>query len=221
MKATKKPVTIEFFTFDELKEIYLDDYPFTVNGKLLFNDIEAIDNENDETPIAFDITTLEGTMRMTDKDVLIVGVKGEIYPCKKDIFQETYEINVRQPGELVRVQKRENLNKVFVLDHPERIGNGCHQYAIDYQGAVDPRADETIHYINFQDGPRKLETSKHGVLDSDLLEIVLHRMNGFQDGKFATRENALVITHIELALMYLNKRVEDRIERNVLGTNNE
>lgn len=28
---------------------------------------------------------------MTDKDVLIVGVDGEIYPCKESIFNKTYD----------------------------------------------------------------------------------------------------------------------------------
>lgn len=60
-----------------------------------------------------------------------------------------------------------------------------------------------------------------GVLDTDLLEIVRDRLNDFQNGKFATRENAVALTHIEEALLWMNKRVEDRIERNVLGTNNK
>ena len=30
-------------------------------------------------------------MRMTPNDMLITGVQGEIYPCKKDIFEATYE----------------------------------------------------------------------------------------------------------------------------------
>ena len=36
-----------------------------------------------------------------------------------------------------------------------------------------------------------------------------------------TRETACALTHIEEALMWLNKRVEDRIERGVLGTYNK
>lgn len=60
-----------------------------------------------------------------------------------------------------------------------------------------------------------------GVLDTELLEIVRDRLIGFQQGKFATRENTLALTNIEQALLWLNKRVEDRIERNVLGTNKE
>jgi hypothetical protein len=34
---------------------------------------------------------MEGTMQMTPNDVLITGVKGEIYPCKIDVFEATYE----------------------------------------------------------------------------------------------------------------------------------
>ena len=30
-------------------------------------------------------------MKATDGDYIIKGVKGEFYPCRKDIFEETYE----------------------------------------------------------------------------------------------------------------------------------
>lgn len=35
--------------------------------------------------------TLEGEMRVSDGDWVIRGVQGEIYPCKPDIFEATYE----------------------------------------------------------------------------------------------------------------------------------
>ena len=37
------------------------------------------------------INTLEGTMVADETDYIIRGVNGEIYPCKADIFQKTYE----------------------------------------------------------------------------------------------------------------------------------
>lgn len=37
------------------------------------------------------IRTLEGTMRAEPGDWIIRGVKGELYPCKPDIFAATYE----------------------------------------------------------------------------------------------------------------------------------
>ena len=75
--------------------------------------------------------------------------------------------------------------------------------------------------IQFQNGARRLPDSVHGVLDTDLLEIVRDRLKGFQSGEYACRENACALTHIEEALMWLNRRVEDRIERCVIGTNNK
>jgi hypothetical protein len=38
-----------------------------------------------------DIPTLEGVMTAQPGDWIIKGVKGEVYPCKPDIFEATYE----------------------------------------------------------------------------------------------------------------------------------
>lgn len=116
---------------------------------------------------------------------------------------------------LSTIQKRENLNVVKAIDK-RGSGNANHLYKIE---AIVPD-DEDIPYtlIQFQNGARKDPNAIVGILDSDLLEIVRDRLKGFQAGEFATRENACALTHIEEALMWMNRRVEDRIERNVLGT---
>lgn len=41
--------------------------------------------------VDFTIKTLEGEMRADYGDWIIRGVKGELYPCKADIFAATYE----------------------------------------------------------------------------------------------------------------------------------
>lgn len=38
------------------------------------------------------IQTLEGLMKASVGDYIIEGIKGEYYPCKPDIFNETYEV---------------------------------------------------------------------------------------------------------------------------------
>lgn len=38
------------------------------------------------------IETLEGIMTASHRDYIIKGIKGEFYPCKPDIFEQTYEI---------------------------------------------------------------------------------------------------------------------------------
>ena len=113
---------------------------------------------------------------------------------------------------LFRIQKRNNLNEVFVVDAPHSISNGHHLYAIK------PNSLESI-LIPFQKGARGEEGSTQGVLDTDLLEIVRHRLDSFQRGQYATRENALALTAVETALMWLTKRAEDRYETGKLGTN--
>jgi len=39
----------------------------------------------------FEVETLEGVLKGKVGDYLLQGVKGELYPCDKEIFEETYE----------------------------------------------------------------------------------------------------------------------------------
>lgn len=119
---------------------------------------------------------------------------------------------------LLTIQKREKLNDVYRIGG-KGPGGAYHNYAIDFHVGKAPGRIEPFVEINFQEGPRKDPNSTKGVIDTDLLEIVRDRMKCFQDGDFASEYNQKALEHIEIALMYLNRRVEDRIERNVLGTN--
>lgn len=116
---------------------------------------------------------------------------------------------------LSTIQKRNNLNEVYRVDEPGP-GGACHEYTIKIPlGHGRGYMEDTFV---FQKGPRNEFDAQHGVLDTDLLEIVRDRLTAFQAGEYACRENALALTHIEEALLWMNKRVEDRAERNVLGT---
>ena len=46
------------------------------------------------TDVAYwlDIPTLEGVMKASPGDYIIRGVQGEFYPCKPNIFEDTYEV---------------------------------------------------------------------------------------------------------------------------------
>lgn len=120
------------------------------------------------------------------------------------------------------IQKRNNLNNIYAVDE-KGPGGANHKYVIEYE-TFDENKEKEIHKlleIQFQKGPRKSEDSIHGVLPPELLEVVRDVLKGFQSGKYPSEYNAKAIEHIELALMYLNRRVEDRSERNVLGTYNK
>lgn len=119
----------------------------------------------------------------------------------------------------MRIQREDNLNDVYYED---KIGpgNGRHHYQVYIKGNAETVANPLLD-IHFQEGPRNEPNSIHGVLEADLLEIVRHRLQCFNEGEFRTRENACALTHIEEALMWLNKRKDDRKERQVLGTYNK
>jgi len=81
-KYIKKPVEVEALQIhentSEIKEFIGE------NGDTY------IDDEERKTVVV--IYTLEGDMKATDGDYIIKGVKGEFYPCRGDIFEETYEL---------------------------------------------------------------------------------------------------------------------------------
>lgn len=78
---TKKPIKIQAVLYDGSKE--------SINAILELNKNKDILLENNELIIK----TLEGAMLASKGDYVIQGVKGELYPCKPDIFEKTYETN--------------------------------------------------------------------------------------------------------------------------------
>ena len=89
-KYKKIPVTIEAYTFDEMKDLEKKYGAVTCNESMLSSfeiNGRKIEQINTDT---YRIQTLEGYHDMTRDDMLIIGVKGEAYPCKIDIFEMTY-----------------------------------------------------------------------------------------------------------------------------------
>lgn len=99
------------------------------------------------------------------------------------------------------------------MDQPGQ-GNACHEYRIEYaQNGPACSAQE----VKFQNGPI-LESGVNGVSNESLLAIVEDRLLGFQSGAFACRENAIALTKVQEAMMWLQKRTLDRVRRGVEGT---
>lgn len=77
-KFRKKPVVIEAFRYG------IDGRPEWFCDLVTANQIITFETH-------CEIKTLEGIMRGEFGDSIILGVKGEVYPCKPDIFEMTYE----------------------------------------------------------------------------------------------------------------------------------
>lgn len=82
MKYRKKPVEIEAIQFE--------DTPERISEIAEFVGADICVNYNDPEHPYIPIDTLEGTMKANVGDYIIKGVKGEFYPCKPDIFEQTY-----------------------------------------------------------------------------------------------------------------------------------
>ena len=71
--------------------------PILVEAEQFFPDRKpwpegVIDLKNEAIEEGWGIQTLEGMMLVTPGDWIITGIAGEIYPCKPDIFEATYEL---------------------------------------------------------------------------------------------------------------------------------
>lgn len=84
MKYRKKPVVIEAFQF------YMDSSSPNWFNKALSSGEVFIDDDG-PNDVCYRIKTLEGLMIARPGDYIIQGIKGEIYPCKADIFEASYE----------------------------------------------------------------------------------------------------------------------------------
>ena len=75
--------------------------------------------------------------------------------------------------------------------------------------------------IAWQNGPLGREphrTPPNGAFVETVLSAVLQRIQYYQDSPFGCRENAIAITKIEEALLWLDKRTRDRETRQIEGT---
>ncbi len=84
MKYRKKPVVVEAVLWDgSLKAA--DEIATLMN--IPFEELQGLHTVS----MAIPIPTLEGLMKASIGDFIIKGIKGEVYPCKPDIFAATYD----------------------------------------------------------------------------------------------------------------------------------
>lgn len=116
--------------------------------------------------------------------------------------------------------------EIAVVDEPG-AGGACHSYRISgfdtgknaSAGAPDGYVTSfTMLPVLFQNGPIQEVGGVNGVSQEALLAILIDRLRSFQAGPYSCRDNAVALTHLEEALMWLQKRTRDRMARGVEGT---
>lgn len=89
MKYRKKPVVIEAIQWTGLN---LEEVKEFVGESLTYDIIDDAWKVGEGRPrVIMMIKTLEGDLKVSEKDFIIKGINGEFYPCNPAIFKKTYE----------------------------------------------------------------------------------------------------------------------------------
>ena len=109
----KKPVTIEAFKLgvDYIPDWFMDSV--TANEVILHGSSSGFNHIADTNA---DIHTLEGWHHANYGDYIIRGVKGELYPCKPDIFEMTYEMVDKSKTNADRIRAMRLIDANVVMD---------------------------------------------------------------------------------------------------------
>lgn len=97
-----------------------------------------------------------------------------------------------------------------------KIITPCHKYELASFEGGNPQTLQFIEKVPMAEGSQELITINDGTTNEEVLLVLIDRLTSL-NSKFPCRENAIVITKLEEALMWLNKRTADRQARNVEG----
>lgn len=90
--------------------------------------------------------------------------------------------------------------------------NAPHRFKI-----TNSKTGEVLQEIKFQEGPIK-EYGVNGIHNEDLINMVILRLQGFQNSEYKCEENEVAIQCLAEALYHLRRRTNNREKRGVEGT---
>ena len=95
-KYRKKPVVIEAFQMTKERRVDNSEWPSWLHESWQKDyeeesSLSCVDFPDSDGTDKLQIRTLEGIHLVNWNDFIIQGVQGELYPCKPDIFEQTYD----------------------------------------------------------------------------------------------------------------------------------
>lgn len=217
-KARKKPVVIDTVQFDgrNVEEI----------NAFVGQELESkVIDLKDGTGPAFTLTiqTLEGQHTASPGDWIIKGVNGEFYPCKPDIFDKTYDFVEKNevPKQTAQVITRTVFPSteptIFVFSEKGYLG-GCHRYVFnDSLGFKDGKAEYDKHSQVLQFVQKDEDGNMIPGVQSEQLVIALIDRTQKLNARFPSEFNERMMVGLEMFLKACQDRVQDRIDRGVMG----
>lgn len=103
-------------------------------------------------------------------------------------------------------------NHTNMLHEVEFTNNAPHYFQVR-----NASSNRILCDVHFQEGPVK-EVGVNGVFNEDIMNMVICRLEHFQESPFACKENEKALEHFKEGMMWLKMRTLDREARGVLGT---
>lgn len=108
--------------------------------------------------------------------------------------------------------------EIYAMGEAGPAGNH-NQYRVTYENPVAVSCnglESKVLTLQFQDGPVP-EVGTNGITIEALVGICIHRLEGFQAGKFPCQENQEALEHLKASLAALHSRTLKRMARGVEG----
>jgi hypothetical protein len=149
----------------------------------------------------------------SDQGYIVQRYNNHITWVPKDVFEEVYSEPIDNSVEMVEL-KHDLLttNYTRVVHEKNFKFNAPHLFHV-----TQSKGDEVLGIVHFQEGPIK-EVGVNGVTNEDLIAMVISRLEHFNQSEFKSRDNAMAITKLEEAMLWLRKRTIGRESRGVEGT---
>lgn len=95
-----------------------------------------------------------------------------------------------------------------------QVINKNHLYLLDSMEGTNP---QKIQFVEKEQVDGVFKTVNDGTTNEEVLAVLIDRCKGLGE-KLPSRENSLAVTKLEEALMWLNKRTENRVKQGVENT---
>ncbi|MGN1327545.1 MAG: hypothetical protein ACI4VQ_05690 [Clostridia bacterium] len=164
MVYKKIPVSVEAF------RLGYDEIPMWMQEHIRKNNVSNIDAFLEGVNEVVKIKTLEGVMNAVQGDYIVKGVKGEIYPCKAEVFEQTYEyiplrhINIDDElaGKFIYLDEAHYLGKdegdIIVFDETHKIVSEANEDGtVNKIYLYDKNNGEVNTIMLYENGERKLD----------------------------------------------------------------
>lgn len=153
----------------------------------------------------------------SDDGFLVERANGHVNWMPKETFEEIYEEPIDNGVEMVDVKHDLLTTKYTGVCH-EKVFKYNAPHLFHVRSLRNPNGSKLLGIVHFQEGPIK-EVGVNGVANEDLIAMVICRLEHFQKSEYSSRDNAMAITKLEEALLWLRKRTIGRENRGVEGTN--